>query len=107
MNKQDAVRGDGFRLESGNVLLKPSHRRQLTALLRRCLRLGRRVGDFAMTITMRRAGRQYELHARVHDAAGDFACRARQNSWRDAIRGLARALTARLHEQRLGRVAPA
>ena len=43
-------------LDVGNVLLKPSHRRQLSALLRSSLRLGRQLGAFDLTITMRRAG---------------------------------------------------
>ena len=90
-----------IKLHAGNVLLKPSQRRQITTLLRRCVRLGRRLGDFMLNITMRRAGRFYEMRAAVHDRAGDFACRSRQNNWQDALRDLARALTVRLHEQRL------
>jgi hypothetical protein len=92
-----------IKLHSGNVLLKPSQRKQITSLLRRCVRLGKRLGDFVLNISMRRAGRFYELHAAVHDRAGDFACRARQNNWQDALRALARALTLRLHEQCLHR----
>ena len=90
-----------IKLHAGNVLLKPSQRRQITTLLRRCVRLGRRLGDFMLNITMRRAGRFYEIRANVHDRAGDFACRTRQNNWNDALRELARTLTVRLHEQRL------
>ena len=94
-----------IKLHAGNVLLKPSQRRQISTVLRRCVRLGKRLGDFAMDIYMRRAGRFYELRAAVHDRAGDFACRARQNNWQDALRDLARALTQRLHAQRLTRAA--
>jgi hypothetical protein len=90
-----------IKLDAGNVLLKPSQRRQITSLLRRCVRLGNQLGDFFVNITMRRAGRFYELRADVHDRAGDFACRTRQNNWQDALRELARALTVRLHRQRL------
>ena len=90
-----------IKLHAGNVLLKPAQRRQITTLLRRCVRLGRRLGDFMLNITMRRAGRFFELRAAVHDRAGDFACRTRQNNWHDALRDLARALTLRLHAQRL------
>jgi hypothetical protein len=90
-----------IKLQVGNVLLKPSQRRQITSLLRRCVRLGKRLGDFVLNITMRRAGRFYEIKANVHDRAGDFACRARQNNWQDALRDLARTLTLRLHDQRL------
>ena len=92
-----------IKLQSGNVLLKPSQRRQITALLRRCVRLGKRLGDFVLNITMRRAGRMYELRAAVQDRVGAFACRARQNNWQDALRELARSLTLRLHEQCLQR----
>lgn len=90
-----------IKLDAGNVLLKPSQRRQLMSWLRRCQKLGDRLGDFILTIKMRRSGRQYEMRAAVHDAAGDFVCRSRQNDWRDALRGLVRALTLRLHDQRL------
>jgi hypothetical protein len=92
-----------IKLQSGNVLLKPSQRRQITALLRRCVRLGKRLGDFVLNISMRRSGRIFEIRADVQDRAGAFACRARQNNWQDALRDLARALTLRLHEQRLHR----
>ena len=93
-----------IQLNAGNVLLKPSQRKQITTLLRRCVRIGKRLGDFMMNITIRRAGRIFELRANVHDRAGDFACRSRQNNWQDALRDLARALTARLHDQRLRHV---
>ena len=96
-----------IKLDAGNVLLKPSQRRQITTLLRRCVRLGKRLGDFALNISMRRSGRFYELRARVHDRAGDFACRSRQNNWPDALRDLIRRLTASLHRQCLQQAAAA
>ena len=92
-----------IKLNAGNVLLTPSQRRQISTLLRRCVRLGNRLGDFAVNIFIRRSGRIYEMRADVHDRAGDFACRARQNNWQDALRDLARSLTQRLHEQCLRR----
>jgi hypothetical protein len=92
-----------IKLQSGNVLLKPSQRRQIAALLRRCVRLGKRLGDFVLNISMRRSGRMFEIRADVQDRAGAFACRARQNNWDDALRDLVRSLTMRLHEQRLQR----
>lgn len=91
-----------IKLDAGNVLLKPAQRRQITSQLRRCVRLGKQLGDFVLNITIRRAGRIFELRANVHDRAGDFACRARQNNWHDALRELARSLTVRLHRRRLG-----
>ena len=84
-----------IKLQSGNVLLKPSQRRQIAALLRRCVRLGKRLGDFVLNISMRRSGRMYEIRADVQDRAGAFACRARQNNWDDALRDLVRSLTMR------------
>jgi hypothetical protein len=94
-----------IKLHAGNVLLKPAQRRQITTLLRRCVRLGKRLGDFVLNITMKRAGRFFEMRADVHDRVGDFACRTRQNNWQDALRELARSLTRRLHAQRLQRAA--
>lgn len=93
-----------IKLDAGNVLLKPSHRRQMMAWLRRALRLGSRLGQFALTITMHRTGRRCEVRAVVHDAAGDFACRSRRHDWRDAMRELVRVLVIRLQAQRLNRV---
>jgi hypothetical protein len=87
-------------LDSGNILLKPSHRRQMMTWLRRSTRLGDRIGDFALSIAMQRVGRQCEVTARVHDAAGDFVCRSRQSDWRNAARDLARSLSIRLRDQR-------
>lgn len=86
-------------LDLGNVLLKPSHRRQLMSWLRRCLRLGQRLGDFVLTLSIRRQGRVYELRGDVHDRAGDFACRARAHDWRGALRDLVKTMTQRLHDQ--------
>ena len=87
-------------LDSGNILLKPSHRRQLFGSLRRATHLGDRIGDFALNIDMQRSGRQCQVTARVHDSAGDFVCRSRQSDWRAAVRDLARSLSIRLRDQR-------
>ena len=89
------------KLEAGNVLLKPSHRRQLMGWLRRASRLGRRLGDFDLTITIARVGRQHEVTASVHDAAGDFTCRSRRRDWQDALRELIHRLVTQLHMQRI------
>lgn len=90
-----------IKLEAGNVLLKPSHRREMMSGLRRALRMGSRLGEFGMTIRMHRCGRQCEVRAEVHDAAGDFVCRSRQPHWRDAMREMMRRLVNRLHQQQL------
>lgn len=92
------------RLDAGNVLLKPSQRRQLMNCLRRSLRLGQRLGNFILTITMQRTGRQYQLLATVRDRAGQFTCRCRARELGDAMRDLARSVRNRLHDQCLQRV---
>jgi hypothetical protein len=92
-----------IKLDAGNVLLKPSHRRQLMTGLRRSLRLGNRLGDFVLTITMRRRGRVYDVRASVIDACGSFNCHTRRYDWRTAVRDLARSLATRLHRQCLQR----
>jgi hypothetical protein len=90
-----------IKLDSGNVLLKPSHRKQLMAWLRRSLRIGQRLGDFMLTISLHRTGRSYVVQARVHDAVGDFDCRSRNHEWRTAARDIVRLLSLRLHQQQL------
>lgn len=93
-----------LQLDSGNVLLKPSHRKQLMTWLRRALRLGQKLGDLLIKITLQRTGRHYEVKAKVHDRAGDFGCRSRNHELKNALRELAHRLSIRLHDQRLGRV---
>lgn len=86
-------------LDVGNVLLKPARRRQMMARLRRCLKLGSRLGGFALRITIWRTGRQYELRAAVRDRASDFGCRVRRADWLGAVHDLIRMLSHRLHHQ--------
>ena len=88
-----------IKLDSGNVLLKPSQRRQLMNWLRRSLKLGERLGKFVLTITRWRSGRQFELRAAVKDGAGDFGCRVRRSDWQGALRDLVRDVCRRLHRQ--------
>jgi len=88
-----------IKLNEGNVLLKPSQRRQLMGWLKRSSRLGKRIGDFAVTIHLQRCGNMYEVRASVHDAAGDFKCRSRRTDWRTALRELSRTVSSRLHDQ--------
>jgi len=96
-----------IQLDLGNVLLKPSQRKKLMSWLRRSIELGRRLGDFALKITLQRSGRLYDVRASVHDSAGDFGCHTRRHDWRSAFRDLVRSLTRLLHEQWLRRVSPA
>jgi hypothetical protein len=88
-----------IQLNAGNVLLKPSQRRQILVALRRAMKFGERLGDFALKLTLHRTGRSYELRASVRDRSGQFTCRARRNDWRDAVREMTRMLVARLHGQ--------
>jgi hypothetical protein len=90
-----------IKLQPGNVALKPSQRRQLNAWLKRAAAMGERVGDFLLTITVRRIGRVYEMVASGRDAAGSFACRTRGRTWRDVCRELVRSLSAQIHQHRL------
>ena len=89
------------KLQPGNCLLKPSQRRQLLSWLKRAVALGERVGDFLLTITIRRLGGRCEMRADVHDAAGDLQLRARGQTWRDVCRAMVRMLAVKLHAQRL------
>ena len=90
-----------IQLNSGNVLLKPSHRRQMMTWLKRALRLGQQMGNFFIQITMKRVGRMHEVIVSVRDTAGDFRMRMKRHDWRDAVRDLARMISVRLHDQKL------
>jgi hypothetical protein len=90
-----------FTLDSGNVLLKPSHRKQLMTWLRRTIRLGQRVGKFTLNIAMQRVGKFYEVRITAQDSAGTLVVRSKRHDWRDAMRDLVRRLTMWLHQQHL------
>ena len=90
-----------IQLDSGNVLLKPSHRKQLMAWLKRATRIGQRLGNFLLQITMKRTGRSYEVNCTVQDSAGNFNLRMRRHDWRDAVRDLSRMICVKLQGQRL------
>lgn len=88
-----------LKLDSGNVLLKPSHRRQLMSWLKRAMRFMERMGNLSISINMHRMGRLTEVRADVAQGAAPVtAFRSRQNDWRDAARDLIRMLTAYLHD---------
>jgi len=99
---EECLMSERIHLDVGNVLLKPSHRRQLMTWLKRAIRLGAQLGDLVVRLTLQRIGRQYEVRATVHDLAGDFDCRRRDRDWRDAMHQVVLMLTSRLHSQRLG-----
>ena len=96
-----------IQLNSGNVLLKPSHRKQLMSSLRRAVRMGDRLGQFFLNLTLHRSGRAFEVSASVQDSAGKFELRSRSSDWRTAVRNLIRMLATRLHEQLIQRTAAA
>jgi hypothetical protein len=90
------------KLNAGNVLLKPSHRRQMMTWLKRTQKLGGQIGDFFLTINLYRTGRLTEVRAEVRDAAGNFSFKVRRPEWRDALQEIARMLVVQLNAQRLG-----
>jgi hypothetical protein len=92
-----------FKLDSGNVLLKPSHRRQLMTWLKRAMRFVQRMGNLSISITMHRVGRLTEVRANVADNAGSTAFKSRQSDWRDAAQQLIKMLTGYLHDRMIVR----
>lgn len=90
-----------IKLDSGNVLLKPSNKRQLMAWLKRAQKLGDRLGKFVLTVSLHRSGKTIEAIASVTSSAGRFDLRARQHEWKDAIRQLIHSLSSMLSMQRL------
>jgi ribosome-associated translation inhibitor RaiA len=95
-----------IKLDSGNVMLKPSHRKQLLNWLKRAERIGNRIGQFALSIRMVRVGRAVEIHASVSHKAGQFVERTRRSDLLTAMRDIVRALYCQLHQQQLA-VVPA
>ena len=88
-----------LKLDVGNVLLKPSHRRQLMSWLKRAMRFGDRMGNLVISITMHRVGKLVEIRAGVQDQKGTVVFRNRQTHWNDAARNLIRMLTGYLHDR--------
>ena len=91
-----------IKLDSGNVLLKPSHRRQFTAWVRRLSRLAQHFCNYFLNFSIQRTGRQYELKARFTPAKAHsqaFECRLRQHDYLDGLRELCRQVTDQLHNQ--------
>jgi hypothetical protein len=92
-----------IKLEPGNVLLKPSSRRQFMGWLKRVARLGQRLGNFDLRITLSRVGNQLQAVAACRDRAGAFTCRTRQRDIHYVMRELIRRIMAQLHLQSLQR----
>lgn len=96
-----------IKLEAGNVLLKPSSRRQVMGWLKRPARIGQRLGNFDLRITLSRIGNQLEAVAVARDNAGRFTCRCRQRDVHYAMRELIRRINMQLHLQSLHHLARA
>ena len=90
------------KLEAGNVLLKPSHRRQLMGWLKRSQKIGEQLGGMDLTITVNRIGNHHEACAAIHNNTGDFSCRCRKRDWQNAVRDLVQQVVHRLHDRRIG-----
>ena len=88
-------------LESNNVLLKGSTRKQLMGWLKRSLKMAQRLGDFAVKITLQRVGSVYKMTAYVAGAGGPLECHAHGHDLRETCRDLVHRLSERLHEQRV------
>jgi hypothetical protein len=88
-----------IQLNTENVLLKPSQRRQITAWLKRAVKYGQRLGAFTLNLTILRHGRRCEVRADVHCDAGSFTCHNRGSTWRDAMHEMVQMLVSRLHSQ--------
>jgi uncharacterized protein YecT (DUF1311 family) len=90
-----------IRLNAGNVLLKPSQRRQLNAWLTS------RLGDCSVHIDLHRSGHAIEMIAGVTTLHGKTAFRARESDWRSAAHRIVRMLTVYLHDLTLRSAMPA
>lgn len=89
------------KLESGNVLLKPSHRKQLMAQLRRAIHLAQRMGDLVLTVHLHRTGNKVEARASVAGKAVHIDCRSRTMDWRDAVKRVVMEMSSKLHAVRV------
>jgi hypothetical protein len=88
-----------LKLDEGNVLLKPSHRRQFMSWLKRAMRFVQRVGNPLVSISMHRAGKLIEMRADIAGSTGAVAFRSRQSDWKNAARQIIHLLTAYLHDR--------
>ena len=92
-------------LDAGNVLLKPTQKKQVLARLKRAIRLGDRIGEFFMTIRMRRTGRHVEMTADVRDRFGNFSMRTKGQNWMDALHEIVRNVFREIHNHTVRRAA--
>ncbi len=94
-------------IDAGNVLLKPTQKKQMLARLKRALRLGDRIGNFMIKISLRRTGKHVEVTATGQDRLGQFAFRNRGKTWMDALHAIVRDVFRTVHSHAIGRVTPA
>jgi hypothetical protein len=88
-----------IQLNTGNVLLKPTQRRQITAWLKRVVKFGERLGAFTLNLYIQRHGRRCEIRAEVHSQRGGFTLHNRGTDWRDAMHKMVHMLSSRMHSQ--------
>lgn len=89
-----------LKLDSGNVLLKPSQRRQLMTRLRRAMKLGQRIGKFTLNLTMNRCGKCCEILLSCQDKLGAMTVKVKRHDWKDALHDAVHRLENWLHEHR-------
>jgi hypothetical protein len=94
-----------IQLNTENVLLKPSQRRQITAWLKRIVKFGERMGAFTLNLFIQRHGRRCEVRAEVRSQSGTFSLHNRGTDWRDAMHKMVQMLAARMHSQWVFRAA--
>ena len=90
-----------IKLESNNVLLKGSIKKQLMGWMKRSLKMAQRLGDFAVKITLQRVGSVYRITAYVIGASGPLECHVHGHDLRETCRKLVRRLSEQLHDQQL------
>lgn len=88
-------------LDSGNVLLKPVHKKQLHARLKRITRLGERLGQFFLKITFRRSGKHVQITAQGYDRFGPFSLKSKAADWNHALHSLIQEMVSLVHQHRV------
>jgi len=88
-----------IQLNEGNVLLKPSQRKQLLSWLRRSIKYTQRMTRCFMSISMNRCGKQVEVIATIWSGKSPTVFHAKSSDWRDATRHLIHRLSGYLHDQ--------
>ncbi|GIW75341.1 MAG: hypothetical protein KatS3mg104_0404 [Phycisphaerae bacterium] len=90
-------------LDSGNVLLKPAHKKQLLARLKRITRLGKRLGQFFLKITFHRSGKHVQITAQGYDRFGPFTLKSKATDWNHAFHLLIHEISCLIHQHSVHR----